>query len=148
MFLREWARKTKRIIDWIPTLWKDEDWDPVYLYRIMEFKISRMRKEIDSNALHLNYKRDVKNMKIAEELLSRMSSGEDNFYWENNFEQCEFQKRIKACPCVKDKFGFDKGCPYCRKMFRFQYTREDAKEKADAQYLWRLLEKQSGRWWD
>lgn len=47
-------RRIHRLIAWIPVLWKDEDWDPAYLFEVLRFKISRMRREIERNKRHMS----------------------------------------------------------------------------------------------
>jgi hypothetical protein len=72
IYLKRSVRRTKRFFVWFPILWKDEDWDSAYLFEIMRFKISRIRKEVEKNKRHIGYEKDVRDMKVAEELLNRM----------------------------------------------------------------------------
>ena len=88
-------RRIKRYIAWIPVLWKDENWDYAYLFEIMRFKISRMRKEIERNKRHVGYKEDLRQMKVAEELLRRVADSDD-FYYEL-FEQLENKEKQGKC---------------------------------------------------
>lgn len=48
-YFRNGQQRLKGLIAWLPVIWKDEDWDQVYLFEIMRFKICRMRQEIDKN---------------------------------------------------------------------------------------------------
>lgn len=57
---RTGKRRIVRFIAWFPVLWKDEDWSEHYLYEIMRFKISRIRKELDKNKRHVGYEKNVK----------------------------------------------------------------------------------------
>ena len=36
-------RYIKKLIKWVPFLWKDEDWDYYYLLRIIKFKLEDMK---------------------------------------------------------------------------------------------------------
>lgn len=38
-------------------------------------------------------------------------------------------------------------CDYCSTMFKYWVEKQDLKEKADKHYLFKMLEKHSGRWW-
>src|SRR5277367_2665705 len=50
--LRAFLRFLKRLWDWAPILWHDNDWSPEALYEIMRYKISRIRKEIEGAMRH------------------------------------------------------------------------------------------------
>ena len=42
-------RKIKRIIDYIPVLWDNEDWDVSNLLNLIDYKVSRMAKYVRKN---------------------------------------------------------------------------------------------------
>ena len=146
-----WMRKIKNCFEWLPIIWQDEDWQCEYLYKIMSFKIKRIRKEMTESPLQsIHIDKYIRDMKVAEELLSRMAEGEDRFYWENNYEQCEFSQKMRAHGCPKDEMFCCPmiDCEYCMTLRKFQHQRQDAKEKADAAYLWKIMAKESKKWWD
>lgn len=58
--------KIKKIIDYIPILWKDEDWDYYHLLELIKYKISRMKKCIKNNDL------------IVDEAIDNISNSIDN----------------------------------------------------------------------
>jgi len=41
--------KIKKIVEYIPLLWKDEDWDFVSILAMLEFKINRVAKTVRKN---------------------------------------------------------------------------------------------------
>lgn len=155
-FFRRIKRRFKRIKSWLPILWNDEEWDYTYLFRIMRFKISRMRKEIEKNGRHVGYEKQVEEMKIAEFVLNRLA--EHDFYFDNNERFKEHAKKGKCtCPeilntykelphgCTRMNFHH---CEFCKKSFKYWYKREDAKERADLQYVFNYIAKKCQRWWD
>ena len=159
---RNGYRRLKRFLAWFPVLWKDEDWDSAYLFEIMRFKISRIRKEIDRNKLHIGYEKDVRDMKVAEDLLARFAG--DDFYWTMFQAQQDTEKAGKCtCPdetmsfksCTDDN-GASKGyseivfltCEFCKERHKYWFEREDKKERDDLAFLFGLLRKKSRRWWD
>ena len=93
-YFRSGYRRIKRLIAWFPIIWKDEDWQHEYLFKIMQFKISRLRKSINENKI------------------------------------------------------VDLSCDYCKKMRTIWYKIEDAKEKADFDFLFEHLRKNVQHWWD
>ncbi len=42
----------KRLIKWIPVLWRDRDWDGYHIYSILEFKLLNARKHLVSSNRH------------------------------------------------------------------------------------------------
>ncbi len=100
-YFRSGYRRIKRFIAWFPIIWQDEDWDYVYLFKIMQLKISRIRHEVEKNHHHLNWQKDVRDMKVAEELLSRM--GFSDFYDDLN-EQLRDRERAGKCFCPEEKY--------------------------------------------
>lgn len=102
-FFRTSYRRIKRLIDWFPVIWRDEDWDSAYLFEIMRFKISCIRKEIEKNQRHVGCERDIHNMKIAEELLRRNALS--NFYWDLS-QQREDREQLGKNVCPLKKNGF------------------------------------------
>ncbi len=160
-YFRNGYRRIKRIVAWIPILWKDEDWDHSYLFELLRFKISRMRQEIEKNKRHQGYEKHVRDMKIAETLLARM--GFTDFYW-NLSKQLEDEEKRGKCHCPEKIWQFDRrvsksgepnlyrmidlSCPYCKKARNRWDKRKRAKEKADFDYLFTHLHKKIHQWWD
>ncbi len=150
-FVRHFLRFLKRLKFWIPVLWNDEDWDSAYLFIMMQLKISRIRECVYSNKRHEGWERDVRNMKIAEELLARLSGDSEYKYYH----------RSEFCTCPTDNPFSDKylipsdrgrstwNFPHCRHCLKgFGIKQQARKEKLDAEYLWDLMRKHSKRWWD
>lgn len=49
MKIKRTIEKIKKIIDYIPILWNDEDWDFEYLLLLLKFKLNRIKKCIHKN---------------------------------------------------------------------------------------------------
>jgi hypothetical protein len=44
--IRRVYRKIRKIVQWIPLLWEDEDWDYNYILTVLDYKLSRTYNEI------------------------------------------------------------------------------------------------------
>lgn len=64
-------RKTIKIIQYIPILWHDEDWDYSYFLELMKYKIGRMRKCIVKHNLILKAEEVAAEMKHVEDLIQK-----------------------------------------------------------------------------
>ena len=57
-------RKIKRIIEWLPILWKDEDWafDP-FIITFLKEKLKRLEKTLREANRHLNVEKDCRRIR-------------------------------------------------------------------------------------
>ena len=142
---------------------KDEDWDSAYLFEIMRFKISRIRKEVEKNKRHIGYEKDVRDMKVAEELLNRIAFSD--FHWELS-QALESLEKAGKCSCAEETWNLepcsydvktedptsfrhiDLSCEYCKQPRSRWIKRQKSKEKEDYDFLFRHLQKKAQRWWD
>lgn len=69
-------RKAWNVVTWIPFLWDDYDWDHVYLWKVMRFKIERMRKDQEEGQNHEDWKKVADQMRSAEFVLTRLIDDE------------------------------------------------------------------------
>lgn len=166
-YFRNGRRRLKRFIVWFPILWKDEDWDSAYLFEIMRFKISQIRKEIDINKRHVGYEIRVREMKVAEELLARFAFNGvySDFYYKLS-EQIKSAEKKDNCTCPEEVYGIEPGeidpktgvrgfstfvtyfCDYCRSRHSYWFKREEIKQKEDLDFLFMHLRKHIKKWWD
>lgn len=162
-YFRSGYRRIKRFKAWFPILWHDEDWEPEYLFKIMRFKISRIREEIDKNKRHVGYEKRVREMKVAEELLHRFEFS--NFYDSLN-QQLEDNEKTGKCMCPEEtykigpKYSYidtrksgpsyfiNLSCSYCKKAQKRWWDRDYAKKKEDFEFLFKHLKKHVKKWWD
>jgi len=71
--LNETYHRLKRILDWIPILWKDYDWDHACLLRILEFKLRRMAKHHLEDGVTLHREKTAHQLNEAAALCKRMA---------------------------------------------------------------------------
>ncbi len=149
----------KRIIRWLPILWNDRDWDSAFLFKIMSFKIKQMHEHFEREKRHECWNRDVRRMKVAQQLLDRFT--DNDFYWDLS-EKVDGLKKDNNCNCPNETFGFipkkignlethelvNLSCRYCKYTFMLFYNLNDNKEKEDFAYLWKIMNKYSKSWWN
>jgi len=58
----------KNIIYWLPTIWKDRDWDQHYIYEILRVKLEKQTKFILERGCHVDAERDVERMLLCARL--------------------------------------------------------------------------------
>lgn len=66
----------KQLYFWFKTIWRQRDWDFSFMYKLMLFKIQRIRKRTERRQEFAGWENEVKYMKICESLLKRMIAEE------------------------------------------------------------------------
>ena len=84
--IRYFVGGIKNIFRWIPTLYKDKDWDEWYILTILQKKIEFQRKEIIYANRHIDVDRDNRDMTIVLNLIERVK---DEFY---NTEYLDYEE--------------------------------------------------------
>jgi hypothetical protein len=70
--IRYFLTGCKNVVRWVPTLYKDKDWDEWYIYTILQKKIEFQRKEIIYANRHMQVDRDNRDMTIVLNLIERV----------------------------------------------------------------------------
>jgi hypothetical protein len=88
----------KNIFRWIPTLYKDKDWDEWYILTILQKKIEFQRKEIIYANRHIDVDRDNRDMTIVLNLIERVK---DEYY---NTEHLDYEEsKFRFEPVDEDR---------------------------------------------
>lgn len=78
--VRKFFKRLKKIYDYIPLLWEDEDWDHDYLTKMLRYKLTRMAKCIkDNNYVEAN-NRIAKQINYAVFLIDRFDNNDEIFF--------------------------------------------------------------------
>ena len=94
--IRNFLIGCKNIIKWVPTLFKDRDWDQYHIYTILQKKIEFQRKEIVYANRSTRVWQDNRDMTIILNLLQRVKDG----YYESEHTDY-YEMKVETIP-VKD----------------------------------------------
>ena len=166
--VRYFITGVKNIFKWMPTLYKDKDWDGWYIYNILQKKIEFQRKEIVYANRHTDVDRDNRDMTIALNLLERVKEeyyGMEHLdYSETKFDFIPVEdnpnlKEMKKIVLSENYDEFLKKYPSSvRKVLKendkdlekdtlCHFVARHNQEKA-RKLLFKLLEQKIERWWD
>ena len=157
----------KNIIRWIPTLYKDKDWDEWYIYNILQKKIEFQRKEIIYANRHMQVDRDNRDMTIALNLIERVK---EDYYGIEYLDYSETKFRFEPIEGDRELYSMEqdvisenyneyikkypssvrkvlKENPNLDKKDLCFYVAKHNEEKAH-NLLHRVLKERMGRWWD
>ena len=165
--IRSFLTGCKNIIRWIPTLYKDKDWDDWHIYTILQKKIEFQRKEIIYANRHMQVDRDNRDMTIALNLIERVKEdyygieyldysetkfrfepiegGRERYSMEQDVISENYNDYLKKYPSSVRKVSKQK--PDLNKKDLCFYVAKHNEEKAH-DLLHRVLKERMRRWWD
>ena len=118
--------RTKRVLSWIPVVWRSEDWDYGYLIDVMRKKIDEMEMFFSSDyTWTLHAKDHAKEMRMCLFLIDRIQK--------QNY--CDFEN-YKKFP-DGNVLSFSEAANHERYMF-----------EQDKRMLFNIMEKKISCWWD
>lgn len=123
----------RNIIRWIPVLWKDREWDHVFLYEIMYQKIHNMRKYHEKANLFVGVEIEIKWMKICERLLRNLI---DSTYWGDEYDN----KPLNIRKMNLNENYLD--------LYKSDFGRADIREEKAKILLFKILSWRVEYWWD
>jgi len=88
--IKRFFRKCNNVLRWLPTIWKDEDWDSSYITEILIKKLEHKRDYFSSDSPYSsNAKETATQLQIAISLLHQTKDS-----WE--FYECEVMEELDA----------------------------------------------------
>lgn len=157
--IRRFFRKIKDIFEWIPVIWKDEEWDDSYIYDILLYKIKRVRRHHEKRMFFVGVEKEIQNMKDCEYILQRLVDDDYSFnYWDDrlnkkygesevSFDKVDGSKyytlnidrpRVMTDQDKKDEF----------KMIRRRMDLEKYLKDQDKYFLYKSMKRHWDSWWD
>ena len=123
--IKRFFRKCRNVLRWIPTIWKDEDWDQTYIYDMLLLKLERQRDFfLSDRAYAANAKETANQIQTAIDLLHMTRDS-----WE--FYECPVLEELDA----KWGKGVLRTEPYGNNSYQLHIDIDGVKTEADkAQY--------------
>lgn len=81
-------KKIKRVLDFLPIIWRGNDWDYYYTIELFQFQIKRLERSI-RNGSHENASHYADRAKLAVELLDRFNNDYYIDAYMDNFQHDE-----------------------------------------------------------
>jgi len=159
LFKRKW-RQIKRVIDFLPIIWKGYDWDYRYAVELFQHQLKRTADQIEKKGTRADAKNVASRIRTAVELLEKVYD-----------EEYQYEYAVK----IQDKYG-----PYEQvfkpvvdgsdehwdlvEEYEAEYTEEelalireerhqlmlDSSEKQNRAHriVWQYIQHNIRRWWD
>jgi hypothetical protein len=99
--IKRFIRKIRNIFLWLPILWRDEQWDGTYVFRILDFKFKLMEENFINDAYVADAKKCAREIHICRLLCKRLIDCE--------YEEMSFRiwwKKMDDVRRLHDSAGF------------------------------------------
>jgi len=143
----------------MPIVWKDRDWDYMFLYKILRFKLSNMEECLRNHSHYIGSEKDADKIKICINLIDRIMDdkyydmvfnkhnkkwGKPEFNWISMKDGPDYsQLEIKRLNVITDK---DKEQE--KKEYHNLLNIENNLKQQDVDYLFETIRKYHQKWWD
>ena len=160
---RRFVLKCKKVLQFLPIVWRHEDWDSAYTLEFMSYLFKRMYTAVYVEGHHVEHPKHKRRLKVATELLKRMSKGDYTAghleYLERTYGQIDYQFKTT----VDEKSGRryttmvdetetslepSKAKIYKKLKSHYFGKHEDNMYKQDMEMFCKILKKDCRHWWD
>lgn len=156
--LKRFIKRVKRLLQFIPKIWKGYDWDYRYAVDLFSYQLDRTANEIEERGWAVNAKMHASKIRTATRLMKKVYDEEYLFEYLDEFE-------AKYGPSKID-FVEVEGTDFYEMVERFdkEYSeqelelikqerwamRQDAKAKQEKAHklLWKYIDHNIQHWWD
>lgn len=154
--LGNFLHRINKVLDYLPILWYDYDWDYVYFYVILKKKIDRMIPVFKEGHLK-GSDQTVKELKICSHILDRLIN---DIYskerCEKSFKKYGSLQWVTASGTVHDSpeaqtpynLVYERHHERAVKEVRRLHKRADIRKKEDLALLCNIIRRKSQTWWD
>lgn len=140
--MKQFYYKIKRIIEWLPVLWRTHDWDHAYMTEIWAYSLTRLRDNMVQGYGVFN-KTHLRKINTAINILHRMSRDHD--YTHKHLDALIAKYGPLGIPSIDNH---KKWPPEGIKELRGLYKLEDELFKQDVRLLSKILDRHLRHWWD
>jgi hypothetical protein len=144
---------------WIPIIWKDQDWDHWYLYKIIQVKLKHMEEYQRKYGISVNNNDYADQMKVCINLLERLIKDD---YMENAFKNHDVKwgessltfsplpenDKLSSIGIKREKAITAEEIEQERKEAKRLYKHADKLQQQDLDILFSNMKKQILGWWD
>ncbi len=139
-------RRIKKIIDYIPLLWKDEDYDDFFILKMLQYKIKRTREHLIEHNIVEGVEKMAELMKEAEDIITRFT--EEDYFTKEWLEHIEkYPTKWKDAGNGLSELYYD-DVENSRKGTRELSEKTRKAKEEDWNRLFDILKNHLLEWWD
>jgi hypothetical protein len=142
----------ENLISWFFIIWKDRQWDDVFVYILLRHKLRRMSKYFRKHGTSISASKDADNVDKCIKVLDRLINSDYTSLAYNGFYKRWGEPEIlldgRSIKIVHSNVVDSKTERQFKGEYKHISNREGYLRKQDVDYLFRLLSKQILNWWD
>jgi hypothetical protein len=155
----------KNLWNWLPVIWKDRDWDQVFVYEVLIHKLEKQAAYIYQHGNHVSAKRDAEKMFLCARLARiqqedlYMDEYHDTYEMKIEFVPTDETERLFTMESEIISENFDEYLAKYQRQYRLMdKTDLDKQEIAvkiarnnqerSRKLLFKIMEENIERWWD
>jgi len=143
--VRGFYRSVRRVLDYLPVIWNNYDWDQGYMLQLFAFKLRRMQKSFENDKWHTDANKTARQIQICAFLLERLAGDElERPHWD------EFYKTYPTFGTFStDENGYSsmRDREKWGKEFKRLNDHDEVVRKQDLELFWKIFSKNYQRWW-
>jgi hypothetical protein len=160
--IKYWPRDVQygftNLFRWLPVIWKDRNWDHVFIYKILRKKLDLQEKHIRKYGHHVDNEKDADKIRVCVLLLDRLLKDEyyDNVYrnFHKKWGHGEFRtEKVEGSDLYELHIDYESAktkadIEQCNKEHRMLLNKENELRTQDINYLFKMMSKHIQSWWD
>jgi hypothetical protein len=162
-FKRKW-RQIKRVIDFLPIIWKGYDWDYRYAVELFQHQLLRTAKEIKKRGNRVDRENVASRIETAVEFLEKVYEDEYAFEYARKIEETYGPSRLKTIELDEIDNDGNWITGEMIEVYEREYTKDElqliqdekdnlrnesyAKQKRAHKLVWKYIEHNIQGWWD
>jgi hypothetical protein len=136
-------RKIKQVIQFLPHVWRHEDWDYGYIVSFNIFLLERLRTSVFDKGHHVVAKHDKRKLTTVIELLRRYDDDFSGEEWVRLYKK----HHPEIDPYDIKRFNEPRSKAFI-KDYKRMIERKNRIREEETQLLFKLIKSQSKKWWD
>lgn len=162
-FKRKWSQ-IKRVIDFLPLIWKGYDWDYRYAIELFQHQLKRTAKEIRTNGNNVDKKNVASRLETAVEFLEKVYDEEYAYEYASKIEDAYGPSRYDMIESDEVDESGNWITTEMVEVYEREYTKQElqliqdekealmnesySKQKRAHKLVWEYIEHNIQGWWD
>lgn len=135
-------RRIKRILAWLPLLWRDQDWDFCFFVAIVQFKLNRMADCIEANDIVTSAGEQAAEMREVIEHLKKFTDTMEYYPEPANLPEWRLFKHEDG------GMRLHTGVESAPQEWKEYHAMIWKKEEEHWEKAWKLISEKGRGWWD
>jgi hypothetical protein len=149
-------RKIKRLIAFIPIIWKGDDFDYHYAIDLFKFQLSRLADYIEKNDRYVGSENDVARIRLVCRLMTKVYDEEYTTHYQEilsamygeNVLDFNFEENERGYSILTYEYEKWENAEEINQIKDELFTMSQEKQERAHRLLWQLIEKDIRKWWD